>query len=62
MMWAAATPSKLQKPGSTADSPVMLQPPQLPVTPSRAMKGITNMPWRHIGLSTGSEGSKIASS
>ena len=59
---AAATPSKLQKPGSTPVAPVISHPFQLPVIPRRAIKGMTYMPWRHIGLSTGSEGSKMANS
>ena len=61
-MCVNATPSKLHKPGFDTLSPVILQPPQESVTPSRAINGITYIPCLHIGLSTGSDGSKIASS
>ena len=57
-----ATPSKLQIPGFETASPVILQPPHESVTPRRAIKGITNIPCRHIGFNTGSEGSKTANS
>ena len=57
-----ATPSKLQRPGFETLSPVILQPPQESVIPKRVMNGITNMPWRHIGFNTGSDGSNTASS
>ena len=61
-MWAKATPSKLQNPGLAILSPVILHPPQESVTPIRAIKGITNIPCLHIGLSTGSDGSNTANS
>ena len=59
---AIATPSKLQIPGSETLSPVILHPPQESVTPNLAMNGITNIPCRHIGFKTGSDGSKTANS
>ena len=43
-MCVKATPSKLQIPGLETLSPVILHPPHESVTPSLAMKGITNIP------------------
>jgi len=57
-----ATPSKLQIPGFETLSPVTLQPPHESVTPRRVINGITNMPCRHIGFKTGSDGSNTANS
>ena len=61
-MWAAATPSKLQNPGSTPVAPVISHPFQLLVIPNLAMNGMTYIPCLHIGLRTASEGSKMANS